>query len=463
MTQSSESFVYLKQQVGNHEIKLGAYTIDATGVPLLLGIRTLERLGAILDTKQGYLVMKTVDPTLIVPLKRSQTGHLLLDLCSNWLDGGAKILFQTEISPTSVEEKAFSVVSFDGCWKDVEKKVEGEEVISYMSSSSTPTAPHSCANFDIVAHTFTYNSRAAVEDIFVMFDDSSLTHVHEDSVQFQNMTISSATTNMSNSSSSGSRTSMLVPPQFSEDQDQAMSLRILALLASTSLLAAHGSATAKAKSPPTDSKAATKSKAKIPWEASSTPVGRRARTPETRGVPVRPATATTRLPKVAEAARRAATPMDRGKDAKDAYFDFHYTPAYGAHALHRKSGPLPSDTTEMVAKVGPNNAGYNEKMKDRSIALDAAESSAEKKLAQVRAMKAQWQKQHKEEEKNLNSTGPSEVPPRPQTPVPQPSEEMGTTPGRKARKPDQPAENLEYDNRSNQSWSLAETPPSGTP
>ena len=124
MTQSSESFVYLKQQVGNHEIKLGAYTIDATGVPLLLGIRTLERLGAILDTKQGYLVMKTVDPTLIVPLKRSQSGHLLLDLCSNWLDGGAKILFQTEISPKSVEEKAFSVISFDGCWKDVEKRLK---------------------------------------------------------------------------------------------------------------------------------------------------------------------------------------------------------------------------------------------------------------------------------------------------------------------------------------------------
>ena len=97
MTQSSESLVCLndlKQQVGNHEIKLGAYTIDATGVPLLLGIRTLERLGAVLDTKQRYLVLKTVDPTLIVPLKRSPTGHLLLDLCSNWLDGGAKILFQ---------------------------------------------------------------------------------------------------------------------------------------------------------------------------------------------------------------------------------------------------------------------------------------------------------------------------------------------------------------------------------
>ena len=234
----------MKQQVGNHEIKLGAYTIDASGVPLLLGIRTLERLGAILDTKQGFLVMKTVDPTLVVPLKRSPTGHLLLDLCSNWLDGGAKILFQTEISPMSVEEKAFNVVSFDGVWNDSEK-VKGNEVESFQQSSSSPTAPHSCADIDIVAHTFTYNNRAEFDDVFVVFDDSSLMQVHEETVQFQNMnmTTSSTTSHMSrSSSSSGARTSMLLPPHHSADQDQAMSLRILALLASTSLLAVHGAA-----------------------------------------------------------------------------------------------------------------------------------------------------------------------------------------------------------------------------
>ena len=29
--------------------------------------------------------------------------------------------------------QAFSVVGFNGCWKDVERKVEGEEVNSFMS------------------------------------------------------------------------------------------------------------------------------------------------------------------------------------------------------------------------------------------------------------------------------------------------------------------------------------------
>jgi hypothetical protein len=231
--------------------------------------------------------------------------------------------FQTEISPTSVEEKAFSVVGFDGCWKDVEEKVEGDEVISFMSSSSTPTAPHSCANFDIVAHTFTYNSRAAVEDVFVMFDGSSLAHVHEDAVQFQNMTMSSATTNMSNSSSSGSRTSMLVPSQLPADQDQAMSLRILALLdwPQPLFLLFMAQPTAKAKSPPTTaSKAATnfKSKAKIPWEAkfdASRTTGPGTRDPRCAGAPCYGKHV------IAARAEAAATVMAFGKGGK-AFFDF---------------------------------------------------------------------------------------------------------------------------------------------
>ena len=230
MTQSSESFVNIKQQVGSHEIKLGAYTIDATGVPLLLGIRTLERLGAILDTKQGFLVMKTVDPTLIIPLKRSPTGHLLLDLCSNWLDGGAKILFQTEVLSQPSEEKAFTVV---GMSCETSFCSEGDEVRqgSDACSTSTPTAPHFCADNQVV-HTFTYNRSCdvtvAVEDVFVSFDETKLTYVQEDEVQFQNM-----------SNTARPLQSDANAPQQSEDQDRAMSLRIIALLASSSVLT-HG-------------------------------------------------------------------------------------------------------------------------------------------------------------------------------------------------------------------------------
>ena len=102
--QFSESYVHLKQTVGPHEIDLGVFTLDSKGVPLLIGVRTLERLGAIIDVHQSILVLKTVDPRLVIPLRRSRTGHLLLDLCSNWLDGGARILFMQDSAEAEAVE-----------------------------------------------------------------------------------------------------------------------------------------------------------------------------------------------------------------------------------------------------------------------------------------------------------------------------------------------------------------------
>ncbi|CAK9032487.1 Uncharacterized protein SCF082_LOCUS20096, partial [Durusdinium trenchii] len=100
--QFSESYVHLKQTVGPHEIDLGVFTLDSKGVPLLIGVRTLERLGAIIDVHQSILVLKTVDPRLVIPLRRSRTGHLLLDLCSNfWMEGqessSCKILLKLKL------------------------------------------------------------------------------------------------------------------------------------------------------------------------------------------------------------------------------------------------------------------------------------------------------------------------------------------------------------------------------
>ena len=42
-----------------------------TGVPLLIGVRTLEKLVAVVDGARGAMVLKTVEGYLVVPLKRS--------------------------------------------------------------------------------------------------------------------------------------------------------------------------------------------------------------------------------------------------------------------------------------------------------------------------------------------------------------------------------------------------------
>lgn len=103
-TETSESFVLIPQALGQHHISLGAFTIDAPDVPHLLGIRSLDKLGpgAIVDCSRSVMVLKTVDAALMIPLKKSSTGHLLIDLCDNWLQGGSRIFFHSDMS---VEEK----------------------------------------------------------------------------------------------------------------------------------------------------------------------------------------------------------------------------------------------------------------------------------------------------------------------------------------------------------------------
>ena len=220
--------------------------------------------------------------------------------------------------------------------------------------------------------------------------------------------------------------------------------------------------TAKAKSPPAAlSKAATKPKTKIPWEEKfdgSRTTGPDVRDPRCAGAPCY---GNHVIARPGRGSPTGSNAHGSWEGCEKCLLRMSYTPAYGAHALHRKSGPLPSDTTEMVSKVGANNAGYNDKLKDRSVALDAAETSALKKLEQVRAQKTAWSKQQKEDK---NSKGQSEAPPKSQTTTPQGSEEMSATPGRKARKPEVTAEELEYDGRSLQSWSeVAGTPPQESP
>lgn len=77
--QHSESYVLIPQKVGPHEVLLGIFTLDAEKVPILLGMKTLEKLGAIIDVKGRWLVLSAVDPGLKVPLRKSKAGHLLLD------------------------------------------------------------------------------------------------------------------------------------------------------------------------------------------------------------------------------------------------------------------------------------------------------------------------------------------------------------------------------------------------
>ena len=87
----SSSFLLLPQQIGEHHVDLGVYTLDVVGVPVLIGIKTMMRLHAVVDFAHCRAVFAAVDAGLVVPLRRSRSGHLLVSLKDNWLQQGHRL------------------------------------------------------------------------------------------------------------------------------------------------------------------------------------------------------------------------------------------------------------------------------------------------------------------------------------------------------------------------------------
>ena len=84
----SESYLLLPQQVGSVKVLLGIYTLMAEKVPILIGMKTLTKLGAIIDVTGGWLVLSQVDANVKIPLQKSAAGHLLVDLTQDWMAQG---------------------------------------------------------------------------------------------------------------------------------------------------------------------------------------------------------------------------------------------------------------------------------------------------------------------------------------------------------------------------------------
>ena len=141
-TQTSESFVLIPQTMGTYQIFVGAFALDAPGVPLLLGIRSLSKLGAILDCSRSVMVLKSVDATLMIPLKKSHTGHLLIDLCDNWLEGGSRIFYGDNLNVS--EKKIASAASSSFMVNEIEGDIgithEGSQGFSEHGGHDTHVA-----------------------------------------------------------------------------------------------------------------------------------------------------------------------------------------------------------------------------------------------------------------------------------------------------------------------------------
>ena len=138
-----------------------------------------------------------------------------------------------------------------------------------------------------------------------------------------------------------------------------------------------------------------------------------------------------------------------------------YTPRVGKHGLRRSPGPLPVDTHEAVKGELPDvNVDY---LRDKEIGWAAAEKSAEKHLAQVKAQRQAAVARSRGANPKAASRATLEVPKDKSEASPgqgstasnssgEPilirDEEVNKTPGRKAARPHEvPAETQEYESR----------------
>lgn len=143
-----------------------------------------------------------------------------------------------------------------------------------------------------------------------------------------------------------------------------------------------------------------------------------------------------------------------------------YTPAFGCHGLSRKAGPLATDVEAQIKIHSPQKG--SELLKDRTVGLEAAERSLQQRLEVIQAQKKSYQEvqDRKNQSKVKDLQGyPGVQTSKAPTALPSVKNEMAETPGRKARRPEETAEHLEYQNRAQvisdeeeEAWSKVSSP-----
>ena len=425
MTQQSESLILLPQRLGEHSLSLGIYTLEANGVPVLVGIKTLTRLGAIIDTSRSAMVLTAIDASLLVPLKQSGSGHLLMDLAHDWLSQGTKILFTEELSgkqqyvPGSpscfMVEKGSEVCEGDSLHERHVHHDRHEH--SFVCTPSSLLAPHELEIFESLDEP---HAAEFLSQCFAVRHEHVGVHDHS-------------------SSSTAVDT---------EAQRTDMSCKALAILASTASLinsVSHvASSCCEGESQGKDRRAL-----KELWQ------GRQDGQEEDQV-----------LGHLGGEVRR--------ESHGGCKLRLSYTPAFGATGLHRQAGPIPEDTRRQVEEL-KEKAPYNPLLRTQAVGLDGAERSLMSKLDNIRARKAAAGYAPRSPDSNETTAPSSNQTPVPRTPssvveipddeeeyVPSPAptdkELLSMVPGSKSRRNERPAEEVEYADREDRSWSTVTSP-----
>ncbi|OLP95145.1 Retrovirus-related Pol polyprotein from transposon TNT 1-94 [Symbiodinium microadriaticum] len=77
------STIHLGVNAAGQRGKIVVHALDEGEGPVLFSIDALRKLKALIDFEKDLIVFRALDPCKVVPLKRSQTGHQLLDLTAD--------------------------------------------------------------------------------------------------------------------------------------------------------------------------------------------------------------------------------------------------------------------------------------------------------------------------------------------------------------------------------------------
>lgn len=151
-TRQSESLVYVPQQVNGRSTGLGVFALDVPEIPVLLGIKTLRRLGAILNTRYDTVEFSSLFPGVIIPLTRGRNGHMLLNLVEDWVPPqydvvpGQVTVFGTEVPGKENESNTLPLPTLHVDEKGSERETEEQVTHEGRKTLSSGTEVHDSQN-----------------------------------------------------------------------------------------------------------------------------------------------------------------------------------------------------------------------------------------------------------------------------------------------------------------------------
>ena len=378
-------------------------------------MKTLEKMGAVIDVCGRWLVLSHISPDVKIPLAKSKAGHLLVNLTMDWLNVSQPL--KTESATRAyMDQCELSLRCGQGALGQC--RVRGESCLSSTIADASHMSTQCTVGkvWMMESSEDDLSQKVCHEPVVLMVDD----HVHRP---------------------------LPVVTQAMRDQI----LHELVTSSGDSCVPRH---------------AAQEDIGHCERQGQESSSRGEVRLVENRGP--RPSrsedTGTSMSWRACGSAYEGANAFARWTGCQACGLRLSYTPTWGSHGLNRQAGPLHADTKVQIEEKKPEKGSVD--LVNRKIGYDAQERGIENQLNKVQEKKAAWlavqelkdskankvtkepEKMNAAQQSRTTAAASSATISPGQPPIDLTSEEMHKTPGRKSRKSEETSEELEYSQRS---------------